>query len=160
MLTAFFTSGAIGRIFCDAEIFGADRQIKQFLPLSVVFPASGWAHGGETMLAQKGWELDKNWITEVGCMAVMIEETKYLYHYYESTAAPFLSYADLSYEEALALIKAQAARDPHNVNPRPEWFIRHRRTMEAKVRAAFLGRHRTKLACDKPVIFSSCKARF
>jgi hypothetical protein len=67
-------------------------------------------------------------------------ETKYLYHYYESTVAPFLSYADLSYDEALEMIKAQLERDPHNVNPRPEWFISRRREMESKVRKAFIAK--------------------
>jgi hypothetical protein len=69
-----------------------------------------------------------------------MDETAYLYHYHESTVAPFLSYGNVSYEDALAMMKAQLERDPHNVNPRPEWFITRRREMESHVREAFIAK--------------------
>jgi hypothetical protein len=46
-------------------------------------------------------------------------EMKYLYHYYESTVAPFLSFGDLSYDETLALMKIQGEEDPNKVYPIP-----------------------------------------
>jgi hypothetical protein len=69
-----------------------------------------------------------------------ISETKYLYHYHESTVAPFLSYGDLSYDETLALMKNQGEEDPNKVHPNPEWFINRRREMESKVRDAFIAK--------------------
>ena len=67
-----------------------------------------------------------------------MNETNYLYHYYEKTCEPFRTITALPFEEALVVYTAYRAENPNSGVTTPEWYLNRRYNMEKIVRDKFI----------------------
>ena len=67
-----------------------------------------------------------------------MNETNYLYHYYEKSCEPFRTITALSFEEALVVHTAWRAAQPNSGVTTPEWYLNRRYNMEKRVRDKFI----------------------
>jgi len=67
-----------------------------------------------------------------------MNETNYLYHYYEKSCEPFRTITALPFEEALVVYTAWRADNPNSGKTTPEWYLNRRYDMEKIVRDKFI----------------------
>ena len=67
-----------------------------------------------------------------------MNETNYLYHYYEKSSEPFRTITALPLEEAIVALTAWRAAQPNSGGTTPEWYLNRRYNMEKRVRDKFI----------------------
>jgi len=67
-----------------------------------------------------------------------MNDTTYLYHYYEKSCEPFRTITALPLDEAIAAYTAWRAAQPNSGVTTPEWYLNRRYNMEKRVRDKFI----------------------
>ena len=67
-----------------------------------------------------------------------MNDTNYLYHYYEKNCEPFRTITALPLEEAIVVYTAWRAAQPNSGVTAPEWYLNRRYNMEKRVRDKFI----------------------
>ena len=67
-----------------------------------------------------------------------MNETNYLYHYYEKSWEPFRTITALPYDEALETLRIRRQDQPSSGVRSPEWYLDRRYEMEKTVRDKFI----------------------
>jgi len=67
-----------------------------------------------------------------------MNDTEYLYHYYEKSLPPFRTVTSLPFDEAAAVLRVFQAENPNSTHPNIEWFLKRRYEMEKTVRDKFI----------------------